>query len=167
MSGCVLRLMGESDVHYVRIQDGDKRASVDRFETTEDKVNWLGHMMDTDKFAAISEADLKTLEAVTAELYEEIQSELPGNFVMMVVLREKWPVGSKAKFKVKADRVGAAHTYRLVICPSQQLDDLMDSKALEEAEMRALGAQLPAFKKAKKLFANSSALHGFLKQAGA
>lgn len=167
MSGVVLRLMGESDVHYVRIQDSGARTLTDAFETNEDRANWLGHMMDSERFENISQDDLMKLEAIAETLYEEKRSELTGNFIMMVILREKWPVGSKAKFKVKADRVGAAHTYKLVVCPAQQLDDVLDTKALEEAEMRALGAQLPAFKKAKKLFANSSAIHGFLKQAGA
>ena len=115
MSGSILRLMGESDVHYVRIQDNQTLAANDRFETSEDRVNWLGHMLDTDKFATISEADLKTLEAVAVQLYQEKQPQLPGNFVMMVVLREKWPVGSKAKFKVKADRVGASHTHNVLL----------------------------------------------------
>lgn len=167
MPDTILRLMGESDVHYVSIASGTERARVSDIETSEDKANWLGHMMDAERFANISEADLAKLDAIAEELYAERKADLSGNFVMMVILREKWPVGSKAKFKVKADRVGAAHTYKLVICPTTTLDDLTDKEALEQAEYQALGAQVPAFKKAKKLFANSSAIHGFLKQTDA
>lgn len=165
MSDNVLRLMGESDVHYVAVQSDKAREVISDFETLEDKTNWLGHMMDAERFASISEADLAKVESIAEELFAEKQADLSGNFIMMVILREKWPVGSKAKFKLKADRVEANHTYKLVFCPAQMVSDLNDTKALEQAELQALGAQVPVFKKAKKLFANSSAIHGFLKQA--
>lgn len=167
MAEAIIRVMGESDVHYVTIAKDSPRKPVSHLETLEDKVNWLGHMMDADRFAQISDSDLADLEAVTEEISSEIRATQNGNFTMMVVLREKWPVGSKAKFKVKAERVSAAHTYKLVYCPAQQIEDLSNEEALQNAELQALGAQVPVFKKAKKLFANSSAIHGFLKQAGA
>ena len=41
--------------------------------------------------------------------------------IMLLILRERWPVGSKAKFKAIADRVGASHTYHLMGCPIKKV----------------------------------------------
>ena len=61
-------------------------------------------------------------------------------------LREKWPVGSKAKFKILADRVGADHTYLAVPCGAVKIDALDDAASLKEAETQQLAATLPFIK---------------------
>ena len=84
---------------------------------------------------------------------------------MLTILREKWPVGSKAKFKTLADRVGADHTYLAVPCGAVQIDELDDEASLKEAETHQLAATLGFYKANRKRFANSSAVQGLIKQA--
>ena len=86
------------------------------------------------------------------------------DFVLLLVLREKWPVGSKARFKAVADRVGASHTYRLLTCPLQKGADISDEESLSQVEAASLRAMVPVLKKARKQFANSSGLQQFLQQ---
>ena len=88
-----------------------------------------------------------------------------GNYLLMLLLREKWPVGSKASFKVKADKVSANHTYHMIYCTAQKLEKLDDPQLIAAAESQALGMHLPLLKRSKKIFANSSAVHAVIKQA--
>jgi len=92
-------------------------------------------------------------------------SETGANFFLLTILREKWPVGSKAKFKTLADRVGADHTYLAVPCGAVKIDALDDAASLKEAETQQLAATLAFYKANRKRFANSSAVQGLIKQA--
>ena len=62
--------------------------------------------------------------------------------MLLTLLREKWPVGSKAKFKIIADRVKADHTYLAHICAAAKLDDLDDEDSLKQEETRQLSLSL-------------------------
>ena len=86
------------------------------------------------------------------------------NFVVLTVLREKWPVGSKARFQARADRVGADHTYLAHLCTAAKIDDLTDEAALKQSETAQLMMALPRFKQARKSFANSSAVQTLIRQ---
>ena len=91
------------------------------------------------------------------------QLEAGANFVLLTLLREKWPVGSKAKFKTIADRVKADHTYRAHICAAAKLDDLDDEDSLKQEESRQLSLSLAFYKTNRRRFANSSAVQGLIK----
>ena len=83
------------------------------------------------------------------------------DYVLLLILREKWPVGNKAKFKLKAERVSAEFTYHFLVCPPQKgvtPDD--DDDALQTAETQSLAAMLPVLK-ANRSFAASSGLRSF------
>ena len=82
---------------------------------------------------------------------------------MLLILRERWAVGSKAKFRVIADRVGADHTYHLMACPVREGVDFDDDEAMSSAEAKSLHAMVPVMKRSRKQFANSSGLQQFLK----
>jgi len=88
-----------------------------------------------------------------------------ANYLLMLLLREKWPVGSKASFKVKADKVEANHTYHMIYCTPQKIEKTDDEQMIASAESHALGSHLPLLKRSRKIFANSSAVHGVIKQA--
>ena len=83
----------------------------------------------------------------------------------MLVLRERWPVGSKAKLRDVAARAGAAFSYNLVVCPPQPFTDASDDEAVAKAEAASLAEMLPALKRARKQFASSSGLQQFLNNA--
>ena len=95
--------------------------------------------------------------AFTAEI------DAGANFVLLTVLREKWPVGSKSRFKVIADRVKADHTYLAHICAAAKLDDLDDEGSLKHEETRQLSLSLTFYKANRRRFANSSAVQGLIK----
>ena len=132
-----------------------------------DIVNWLGKALD-DAGAPSLEEDAgwrEQVEIAAAILAAPALAKADADdFVLLLVLREKWPVGSKARFKAVADRVGASHTYRLLTCPLQRGADISDEESLSQAEAASLRAMVPALKKARKQFANSSGLQQFLQQ---
>ena len=139
-----------------------------------DRVNLLGHWMDQDRGAELA-ADQNHLDAMTVIASEMIASETTAgstlasqleagaNFVLLTLLREKWPVGSKAKFKIIADRVKADHTYLAHICAAAKLDDLDDEESLKQEETRQLSLSLAFYKGNRRRFANSSAVQGLIK----
>jgi hypothetical protein len=83
--------------------------------------------------------------------------------VLLTLLREKWPVGSKAKFKTIADRVTADHTYFTHICAAAKLDNLDDEDSLKQEETHQLSLSLAFYKANRRRFANSSAVQGLIK----
>ena len=139
-----------------------------------DKVNLLGHWMDQDRGAELA-VDQNHLDAMTIIASEIVTSkatagsalasqfEAGANFVLLTLLREKWPVGSKAKFKTIADRVKADHTYLAHICAAAKLDDLDDEDSLKQEETRQLSLSLAFYKINRRRFANSSAVQGLIK----
>lgn len=176
----VLRVMGETDILEVQVTQerlsahkapnhaNDKADDWDR----SDAANWLAHWLDGDRAASwMADKDLNDkMEATAIELLvsdENVQTffETEANYLLLLLLREKWPVGSKASFKVKADKVEANHTYHMIYCTPHKIEKLDDAQMIAQAETNALGSHLPLLKKSRKIFANSSAVHGVIKQA--
>ena len=108
----LIRIMGESDIVDVNmIKTGTKvfissalLVGLDR----SDQINLLGHWMDQDRGAALasetSHLDAMTKIAIGVVTDSSItpQLEAGANFVLLTIFREKWPVGSKAKFRLIA-----------------------------------------------------------------
>lgn len=172
MNKIIIRIMGESDIVDVVMQSADapKNPLIDGHDD-QDKINLLGHWMDQDRGAALA-ADADHFAAMGIIASEFIAQhplfkscETGANFFLLTILREKWPVGSKAKFKILADRVGANHTYLAVPCGAVKIDALDDATSLKEAETQQLAATLAFYKANRKRFANSSAVQGLIKQA--
>lgn len=172
----VFRVMGESDILEVNVTEERLAAhkSPAHLEGLEraDAANWLAHWLDGDRAATwMDDASLnEQMEQTAIELLltdENADTFLnsEGNYLLMLLLREKWPVGSKASFKVKADKVSANHTYHMIYCTAQKLEKLDDPQLIAAAESQALGMHLPLLKRSKKIFANSSAVHAVIKQA--
>ena len=172
MGKIIIRIMGESDIIDVEMQPAGavKHPLIDGLNDR-DKINLLGHWMDQDRGATLAEdADYFTaIGTIASEFVSRhplfIACETGANFILLTILREKWPVGSKAKFKILADRVRAKHTYLAVPCGAVQIDQLDDEARLKEAETHQLAATLGFYKANRKRFANSSAVQDLIKQA--
>jgi len=178
-----LRIMGEIDIHTVpgltpseqtpkSLSAAIAPLSALDDANTHDIKNWLGDQLDkadADE-SGPSDAEMKLIEDAAALLLYQ-QAEENGvtyqadSFVLMLVLRERWPVGSKAKFRDVAARAGAAFSYNLVVCPPQPFTDASDEEAVAKAEAASLAEMLPALKRARKQFASSSGLQQFLNNA--
>ncbi len=169
----LIRIMGESDIADVNMIKTSANAQVgstllvglDR----PDQINLLGHWMDQDRGASLI-GDKVHLDAMTeiasnivadSSLAAEINAG--ANFVLLTILREKWPVGSKLKFKVIADRVNANHTYLAHLCAATTLETLDDQNMLKQEETNQLSVALAFYKANRRHFANSSAVQGLIK----
>ena len=91
------------------------------------------------------------------------QIDAGANFAVLTTLREKWPVGSKSKFKVIAGRVVAEHKCIPHICATAKLDNLEDHSALKQEETNQLSIALGFYKANRRCFANSSATQGLIR----
>ena len=169
----LIRIMGESDIVDVNliktaVNAPDASALLAGLDRP-DQINMLGHWMDQDRGAALA-GDTTYLSAI-AQIASNVIADSPvaaeidagANFVLLTVLREKWPVGSKAKFKTIAGRVKADHTYLAHICAAAKLDNLDDEDSLKHEETRQLSLSLAFYKANRRLFANSSAVQGLIK----
>ena len=169
----LIRIMGESDIVDVNLiktsvnaPDGSAfLAGLDGF----DQINLLGHWMDQDRGAALADntAYLDAMTQIASNILADsplaAQIDAGANFVLLTILREKWPVGSKSKFKVIANRVGADHTYLSHICAAAKLDNLEDHNALKQEETNQLSIALGFYKANRRRFANSSAVQGLIR----
>ena len=171
MATKIIRVMGETDIVDIDVDahDGGTNAKLMGLDLV-DKINILGHWMDQDRGEALA-ADPEYLAAMTAIAAEVQANGKMGapfangtNFMLLTILREKWPVGSKAKFQKIAERVGAEHTYLAVACGPAKVDDLNDDDALKKAETSQLGLALTNFRRMRKQFANSSAVQTLIRQ---
>ena len=168
----IIRLMGEIDVHSFRADSLLlEQPFVSNFKIPDgisdsNMINWLGWSLDGGEGNRPEEDEELRGQVETAGRYLTGLHQ-PGmkdeQFIMLLFLRERWPVGSKAKFKVIADRVGASHTYHLMACPIQEGVDFDDDGAMSSAEAKSLHAMVPVMKRSRKQFANSSGLQQFLK----
>ena len=172
MGKIIIRIMGESDIIDVEMQPaGALKHQLINGLNDQDKINLLGHWLDQDRGTALAlDADHFVAMGIIATEFMSRHPLLTAcktatNFILLTILREKWPVGSKAKFKILADRVGANHTYLAVPCGAVQIDALDDEAALKEAETHQLAATLDFYRANRKRFANSSAVQSLLKQA--
>ena len=171
MPATMLRLMGESDIIDIdpAAHDGGVHPRLMGLEAA-DRINLLGHWLDQDRGEALA-SDPEHLTAMTAITADFLANGEAGaafangtNFMLLTILREKWPVGSKAKFQKIAERVGAQHTYLAVACGPAKVDDLNDDDALKKAETSQLGLALANFRRMRKQFANSSAVQTLIRQ---
>ena len=171
MPTTMLRLMGESDIIDIdpSVHDGNVHPRLMGLDT-DDRINLLGHWLDQDRGEEVA-ADPDNLSAMIAIGAEFLAAQDGAggwgsdvNFVVMTILREKWPVGSKAKFQARADRVGADHTYLAHLCVPANIGDLGDEAALKQSETAQLMMALPRFKQMRKAFANSSAVQTLIRQ---
>ena len=171
MPATMLRLMGESSIIDIdpAAFDGNAHARLMGLDA-DDRINLLGHWLDQDRgevMAADADA-LSAMIAIGAEFLDglDISGQWGGdmNFVVMTILREKWPVGSKAKFQALADRVGANHTYLAHLCTPAKMDDLSNEAALKQSETAQLMMSLPHFRQLRKSFAKSSAVQTLIRQ---
>mgnify|MGYP000483204895 FL=1 len=165
----LIRIMGESDIVDVTMTRNAPSNAMLMGLDAADKVNLLGHWMDQDRGAELA-ADKNHLDAMTSIASDILadsplasQLEAGANFVLLTLLREKWPVGSKAKFKIIAERVKADHTYLAHICAAAKLDELYDEDSLKQEETRQLSLALAFYKANRRRFANSSAVQGLIK----
>jgi hypothetical protein len=171
----IIRVMGEIEIHCFERDGGASDistltslndAGLDEVNDA-DIINWLGHALDNTAAPLLDQDEnwRKQVECaakiLAAPALEKAEAD---DFLLLLLLREKWPVGSKAKFKLKADRVGASHTYRLLSSPLQKGADIADEESLSAAETAALRGMVPILKKIRKQFANSSGLQQFLNQ---
>ena len=168
----IVRLMGEIDIHSFRTDSllSDRPSfeglSFQDAVTDGDVTNWLGWALDSGAADRLSDDEnfRGQVESAGRYLASLRQPDLGANqFIMLLILRERWPVGSKAKFKTVADRVGANHTYHLMSCPVQDAVDFDDDEAMSSAEAQSLHAMVPVMRRSRKQFAASSGLQQFLK----
>ena len=172
MNKTIIRIMGESDIVDVSMQPADvaKNTLIDGLHD-QSKINLLGHWMDQDRGAELARDPdyFAAMGIIASEFVLQhplfLTFENSANFFLVTLLREKWPVGLKAKFKILADKVGADHTYLAVLCGAVTIESLNDLASLKEAETKQLAATLAYYRANRKRFANSSAVHGLIKQA--
>ena len=172
----VLRVMGESDILEVAVSEerlaAHKAPQHGKDWERHDNANWLAHWLDGDRAASWMEdkslsdkMEATALDLLVTDDNASAFFDSEANYLLMLLLREKWPVGSKAGFKVKADKVEANHTYFMIYCTPQKIEKTDDEQMIASAESHALGSHLPLLKRSRKIFANSSAVHGVIKQA--
>ena len=161
MATKIIRVMGETDIVDIDVDahDGGTNAKLMGLDLV-DKINILGHWMDQDRGEALA-ADPEYLAAMTAIAAEVQANGTMGatfangtNFMLLTILREKWPVGSKAKFQKIAERVGAEHTYLAIACGPAKVDDLNDDDALKKAETSQLGLALTNFRLLPRVYSS-------------
>jgi len=103
MSRTIIRLIGETDIVDIdpASHDGGAHPKLMGLDA-DDRVNLLGHWLDHDRGEALQDdPDFKS--AMTA-IGSQLAADQPGNgvnFVVITILREKWPVGSKAGFQAR------------------------------------------------------------------
>jgi len=165
----IIRIMGESDIVDVEMTDGQLMHEMLVGLTDEDRLNLLGHWMDRDRGEALSgkpsylAAMAIIASAVVAKSTAKADLADGANFVLLTLLRERWPVGTKAKFRKVAERVKADHTYLAHVCAAARLDDLANKEALKQAETTQLSLALAFYKANRGRFANSSAVQGLIR----
>jgi len=171
MPATLLRLMGESDI--IDIDPGENGQDVHprlMGLNEADRINLLGHWLDHDLGVAMSDdpETMSAIKSIAAGILSASES-MSGwgqdvNFVVMTILRERWPVGSKSKYRSVAERVGAAHTYVAELCAPARLDDLSDEAALKQSETAQLMMALARYRRDRKRYASSSAVQTLIRQ---
>ena len=162
----IVSVMGESHIETFDVNIANKRVPILAPDAVEDQLNWLGSMLDIVPEENLTQTQKDDIAFIAESfILKKLSPDIKG-YVLLLILREKWPVGQKTKFKLKADRVSANHTYIAHICEPQAMTISPNEDELKKAEDKSLMSQLPFFKKNKKLFANSSALHTFIRQNG-
>ena len=165
----IIRVMGETDIVDIEMTNVHLPHPLLMGLDLADRVNLLGHWMDQDRGAALAEdpAYLVAMGIIASDIVQADKHAAAitagANFALLTILREKWPVGSKAKFQIVADRVKADHTYLAHVCAAMTLDNLDVAETLKQAETSQLSLALAYFKANRRRFANSSAVQSLLR----
>ena len=137
----IIRAMGEMEIHSFSCAELPKTCPVEALlpedKDRADMINWLGAQLDGASAAEVIADDTRRAQVEQMAAYLLSQTEhVPDDddYVLLLILREKWPVGSKAKFKLKAERVSAEFTYHFLVCPPQKGVTPDDDDALQTAE---------------------------------
>ena len=166
MAKTVFRLIGETDIVDIdpATVDGGVHPKLMGLDDA-DRINLLGHWLDQDRGEELQDdADFKSAMTVIGAALAPADQPDGINFTVVTILREKWPVGSKAGFQKIADRVGAEHTYILHVCTGARLDDLDDEAIVKQSETTQLITSVPHYRKQRKRYANSSAVQTLIRQ---
>lgn len=168
----IIRLMGEIEIHtYTSTELSSLKPQLSALQHKDDLSagdiqNWLGFALDNADSGKLATDDDWRQQIEQAGIFlasRYVEEAANDAFILLLILREKWPVGSKARFKAIADRVGANHTYLVQASPVQSSINGEDKESLSQAETQSLRAMIPELKKCRKQFANSSGLQHFLK----
>ena len=166
MAKTVFRLIGETDIVDIdpATVDGGAHPKLMGLDDA-DRINLLGHWLDQDRGEELQDdADFKSAMTVIGAALAPADQPDGINFTVVTILREKWPVGSKAGFQKIADRVGAEHTYIVHACTGARLDDLDDEAIMKQSETTQLITSVPHYRKQRKGYANSSAVQTLIRQ---
>ena len=166
MANTVFRLIGETDIVDIDPATVDGNAHPKLMGLNDaDRINLLGHWLDQDRGEDLQdEADFKSAMTVIGAALAPADQPNGINFTVITILREKWPVGSKAGFQKIADRVGAEHTYVVHVCTGARLDGFDDEAMLKQSETTQLVTAVPHYRKQRKRYANSSAVQTLIRQ---
>ncbi len=165
----IIRIMGESDIVDVEMTNGHLSHELLVGLDAADRINLLGHWMDQDRGGdlATQKSYLEAMAIIASGIVRQDkhmpQFEAGANFALLTLLREKWPVGTKVKFKKIAERVKAEHTYLTHVCDIAKIDNLNDEDTLKQAETNQLSNALKFYKANRARFANSSAVQGLIR----
>jgi hypothetical protein len=165
----MIRIMGETDIVDIEMTNGQLSNPLLMGLDLADRVNLLGHWMDQDRGVALAEdsAHLAAMAIIASDIVQADKHAAAvtagANFALVTILRERWPVGSKAKFKMVAERVKADHTYLAHVCAAMTLDRLDDAETLKQAETSQLSLALAFFRANRRRFANSSAVQSLIR----
>ena len=159
-----------------------------------DRINLLGHWLDLceDELLAERPEYLDAMRHIAGEIMATHTGGAPGdndtgktagkatgkdagatagkgggksaNFYLVTILRERWPVGGRAKFFERTKRVGAKHTYVVYLCEPVQLNDLGDATVVKNTETFLLRRAMPHFRRHRKTFSASSAVQTLIRQ---
>jgi len=166
MAKTVFRLIGETDIVDIdpATVGGGAHPKLMGLDDA-DRINLLGHWLDQDRGEELQDdADFKSAMTVIGAALAPADQPDGINFTVITILREKWPVGSKAGFQKIADRVGAEHTYIVHVCTGARLDDLDDEAIMKQSETTQLITSVPHYRKQRKRYANSSAVQTLIRQ---
>ena len=112
MGKIIIRIMGESDIIDVTMQPAGapNHPLIDGLDD-QGKINLLGHWMDQDAARHLPKIWIILAMGIIASEFMSRHAlfaacETGANFILLTILREKWPVGSKAKFKTLATVLG-------------------------------------------------------------
>ena len=152
MANTVFRLIGETDIVDIDPVTVDANAHPKLMGLDDaDWINLLGHWLDQDRGEDLQdEADFKSAMTVIGAALAPADQPNGINFTVITILREKWPVGSKAGFHKIANRVGAEHTYVVHVCTGARHAAFDDEAMLKQSETTQLVTADPHYRKHRK-----------------
>ena len=194
MADRLVRLMGESEIVDIDPDSGGTANGascvIPEGLDAGDRINLLGHWLDLCEDERLAERPeyLDAMRHIAGEVMATHTHGAPGdkatgkatgkdagatagkgggksaNFYLVTILRERWPVGGRARFFERTKRVGARHTYIVHLCEPVQLNDLGDETVVKNTETFLLRRAMPHFRRHRKTFSASSAVQTLIRQ---